>query len=235
MRTRILFNNFPSQFVLRSSVDDSLVTGASPSVQLSVNGGAFAAATNSPTEIGNGLYSILISSTDLLSGYGEVWAYITATGCKDQMVFLFDRVETDFIQQDNVGGVWDVTLFDHVGAGTVGEYLSSLPSASTLNTFASNVAFGVWDTLLTDNELVGSFGMFVKDIPNLTTTNVWAYILEGTKSAAWFMRIFLAGLAGKVSGVSSDHPKFRDLLDTKDRIDATTSADGRTSVTLDGD
>jgi hypothetical protein len=48
------------------------------------------------------------------------------------------------------------------------------------------------------------------------------------------LRLFAAALLGKVSGAAANAPKFRDTGDTKDRITATTDADGnRTSVTLD--
>lgn len=49
---------------------------------------------------------------------------------------------------------------------------------------------------------------------------------------AW--RIALAALAGKSSGHDTNAPVYRNVLDSKDRITATTSSDGRTSVTLDG-
>ena len=47
-------------------------------------------------------------------------------------------------------------------------------------------------------------------------------------------RIALAALAGKVSGAAAGSPVFRDAADTKNRISATTDADGnRTAVTID--
>ena len=47
-------------------------------------------------------------------------------------------------------------------------------------------------------------------------------------------RIILAIECGKTSGVDVNAPKFRDTLDTKNRVSATTDASGnRTSVTLD--
>lgn len=48
------------------------------------------------------------------------------------------------------------------------------------------------------------------------------------------IRILLSAAGGKSSGHSTNTPKYRDPGDTKDRISATTTSDGRTSVTLDG-
>lgn len=48
------------------------------------------------------------------------------------------------------------------------------------------------------------------------------------------MRVILAAIAGKVSGMDTNSPAFRDYADTKNRISATTDADGnRSAVTLD--
>ena len=48
------------------------------------------------------------------------------------------------------------------------------------------------------------------------------------------LRIYLSALAAKVSGMDTLAPVFRDVGDTKNRITATTDADGnRTAVTLD--
>lgn len=49
------------------------------------------------------------------------------------------------------------------------------------------------------------------------------------------LRLFAAALLGKVSGMLSNAPVFRDTNDSKNRISATTDANGnRTAVSLDG-
>lgn len=66
---------------------------------------------------------------------------------------------------------------------------------------------------------------------DITAADVWAYVLENGETAAWFMRIILAGVAG----ISSDNgQEFYDLLGTKKRIDGTVSGQDRTAVVLDG-
>lgn len=50
------------------------------------------------------------------------------------------------------------------------------------------------------------------------------------------MRVLAAAMAGKVSGSGTNAPVFRSITDAKDRITATTDADGnRVSVSLDSD
>lgn len=204
MQARTTVNIIPSQFVMRLSADDSLATGVTPDVQLSINGTTFTAALQTPSEVGNGLYSILIDQNDFgANSFGEVWAFITATGCKDQLIYLFDWTLPDYSTTDlDPQNAWDAVIADHNQAGSFGLYVGS-----TLNTKFSSIPVQVWES----------------------------YEIEDIYPAAWYMRVFLAALANKVSGASSDHPLFRDLADTKNRIDATTSADGRSNVTLDGD
>lgn len=63
-------------------------------------------------------------------------------------------------------------------------------------------------------------------------TAIWDEVLEGARSARKFMRLMLSVLVGKVSGLPGA-PAFRDPADTKDRVVATTDANGnRSAVTL---
>jgi len=69
------------------------------------------------------------------------------------------------------------------------------------------------------------------DIVNQT----WAKALEGAVTAEQMMRVIAAVLWGKASGMDTNSPVFRSIMDTKDRVTATTDANGnRTSVTMDG-
>ena len=60
-------------------------------------------------------------------------------------------------------------------------------------------------------------------------------VIEGSLTQIELQRIILSAVSGLCSGGSSTNIKFRDLADTKDRIDATVDLVGnRSSVTLDG-
>lgn len=63
---------------------------------------------------------------------------------------------------------------------------------------------------------------------------VWDEVVDGTTTAAESVRLQNAAMGGKASGLGTATAVYRDLADTKDRIDATVDADGnRTAVTLD--
>jgi hypothetical protein len=69
-----------------------------------------------------------------------------------------------------------------------------------------------------------------------SVAQIWGRQVEGSYTAEQILRIMAAALAGKASGAEGTNPKFRDLADTKDRIDATTDQYGnRSVVTLDAD
>ena len=64
-------------------------------------------------------------------------------------------------------------------------------------------------------------------------TAIWAEVITGTTTAVQAMRGFIAAMLGKASGLPTA-PKYRNIADTKNVIDATTDTDGnRTAVTLD--
>jgi hypothetical protein len=65
-------------------------------------------------------------------------------------------------------------------------------------------------------------------------TAIWAEVLEGVYTAKSYMRLMASALLAKLSGAELSAPVFRDTADTKDRITATTDANGnRLVVTLD--
>lgn len=58
--------------------------------------------------------------------------------------------------------------------------------------------------------------------------------VEGTRTLRQMLRGFASALLGKVSGMATNAPIFRDIDDSKNRITATTDADGnRSAITLD--
>ena len=64
-------------------------------------------------------------------------------------------------------------------------------------------------------------------------TAIWAEVITGTTTAVQAMRGFIAAMLGKASGLPTA-PKYRNIADDKNVIDATTDTDGnRTAVTLD--
>ncbi len=73
--------NYPYQFFMASSADHVAgVTGLTPAVQLSKNGGSFAAATGSVTELAFGWYSLSANTTDR-NLLGACAIHASASGC----------------------------------------------------------------------------------------------------------------------------------------------------------
>lgn len=66
-------------------------------------------------------------------------------------------------------------------------------------------------------------------------TAVWEQAIEAGYTAEQIMRLLASVEGGKLSGVDTSTPAFRDLADTKTRVAATTDSTGRTAVTLDLD
>lgn len=123
------------------------------------------------------------------------------------------------------------------------------PSAGATN--ATEIANG-WYTVslsVTDTNTVGP--LIVRGtatgvdntelVYNVTAdANTWADALldraagvETGLTVRQWMRLTASALFGKLSGVAGNAPKFRDFGDSKNRITAVTSSDGRTSVSTD--
>jgi hypothetical protein len=63
---------------------------------------------------------------------------------------------------------------------------------------------------------------------------IWDEVLELTYTARQLMRLLASAAGGRASGLDTLAPKYRDLANGKDRISATTDANGnRSAVTLD--
>jgi hypothetical protein len=66
------------------------------------------------------------------------------------------------------------------------------------------------------------------------TNSMFGHVIEGSFTFEQFQRAFLSALVGLSSGGNTSNIKFRDLADTKNRINETVDANGnRTSVSLD--
>ena len=72
-------------FILLSTSDGSPLTGATPSVTISKDGGAFASATNTPAEIGNGYYYVDLTTAETTVN-NNVIVRATATGAQPTAV-----------------------------------------------------------------------------------------------------------------------------------------------------
>lgn len=130
----------PITFCLVSSTDHiTAVTGATPTVVISKDGGAFASPSGAVTEIGNGWYKIAGNATDR-NTLGELLVHATATGADpwdEKYVIVafdpFDSLALGLSRLDlavsNVAPavatyVWNEDVSTY-GSSTAGEYLTA--------------------------------------------------------------------------------------------------------------
>lgn len=171
---------YTRMFLLVQSSDHITgLTAASPTVNLSKAGAAFAAAGGVVTEVANGWYKIALTTTDT-NTLGDLAYHITATSADP----------TDFV--------------DQVTANILG------------------------DTLPVNVLQINGTAQTAADLGVLNSANG----IETSYSMAQAMRVMLAALCGKVSGLPGS-PVFKATDGTTTRISATTDVNGnRTAVTL---
>ncbi len=98
----------------------------------------------------------------------------------------------------------------------------------------------VWDEARADHTTAGSFGegVIVEDFSTTgkasLKTQIHDDVTEGSLTFRQVTRIILSSAAGLLSGSDNSNPRFRDQANTKDRIVASTSTDGRSAVNVDG-
>jgi len=73
----------------------------------------------------------------------------------------------------------------------------------------------------------------INALNDITANDVIDAIVEGAYSLGDLIRGLASANYGKVSGGGTSNLKFRNLADTKNRINETVDSTGRTSVTLD--
>ena len=129
----------------------------------------------------------------------------------------------------NVGGNVTGSVGSVVGAvGSVTGAVGSVTGNVGGNVVGSVASVTAGVTVTTNNDKTGY---------RLSATGVDDILDEVTDGAVTLRqgtRLWNSALGAKVSGMDLGAPEFRDLADSKDRITATTDADGnRTAVTLD--
>ena len=123
-------------------------------------------------------------------------------------------------------------------AGFLAATFPTDPADQSLIISATNTILADTNAILldtgTDGVVVAATSKSGYALSSAGITAVWAELMDGTRSAVQFMRGFAAALLGKASGLDLSAPKYRNIGDTKNVIDATTDADGnRSAVTLD--
>lgn len=99
----------------------------------------------------------------------------------------------------------------------------------------ANVGQAVWSALAALNDDPNTMGELLNNAS--AGGNPWDVVIEGGYTAAELLRLLASVAAGKTSisdlGGGSANVLFRDLQDTKNRVDADMTDSDRTNVTLD--
>lgn len=99
----------------------------------------------------------------------------------------------------------------------------------------ANVGQAVWSALASLNNDPNTMGELLNNAG--AGGNPWTVLLEGSYTAADLIRLLASVAAGKTNinnlGGGNAEVTFRDLQDTKDRVEATMNDSERTNVTLD--
>lgn len=116
-----------------------------------------------------------------------------------------------------------------VGPTTLGAIIDALGT--------SPVTFIGSATVRATGNLAGDITPFTTLSPENLALKVWQYVLESGYSAEEVMRVLAAVAAGQTTvtnlGGGLANVVFRDLADTKDRVDADMTGSERTTVTID--
>lgn len=126
-------------------------------------------------------------------------------------------------------------VIDTAEIGTAGAGLTALASAANLATVAGYVDTEVAAIKAKTDNLPASPAA-TGDIPSASANAaaVLGAAVEGSVTVVQSLRLANSALGGKASGLATTNPVYRDLADSKDRIDATVDADGnRSAVTRD--
>lgn len=121
-------------FILLSTTDGSPITGATPTVTISKDGGAFTSATNAPAEIGNGYYYVDLTMAET-TVTNNVIVRATATGAQPTAV-VWEPEPIIPTAADNATAVWGaqdkIVTIDSSQAATIA-------TAAALATVGDNV------------------------------------------------------------------------------------------------
>jgi hypothetical protein len=210
-------------------------------------GGTFGQAIGDPGADANTIYGAVVTGATGATIAADI---VTIDGIVDSILADTDAIEVDTqdiqarLPAALVGGRIDASVgamaantvtasaiatdaidSDAIAASAVTEIQAGLSTHSAADVWA------VGTRSLTDK---ANFTLAASEHTSIAAA-AWAYVVEGAMTAVQWSRVVLAAVAGKSNSHESGTPKYRDQADTKNRIDATTDANGnRTSVTVDG-
>jgi len=189
-----------------------------------------------------------------VSGTPDIGAYEKTS---DEFIsFIYNKLPTTYIMGSSVQSDKDDEIDDILtdSGTTIPNQISGLNNFDPDNDTVAHVT--LVDTTTTNTDMRGTDGAntvipdaagtaaalhattdgLIGALKDITVAEIRNDVCESTNSYKDYMRLFASVMFGKASGGNTTNIKFRDIADTKNRIDETVDAYGNgTSVTLDPD
>lgn len=181
--------NQPLLFLLVSSTDHiSPLTGATPTVVLSKNGGTFASPAGAVSEVGNGLYKVAPNATD--SGtLGPLSLHATATGA-DPTDVVFPVVAFNPLSATNLG----LSALPTANPGAAGGVFIAGSNAATTANFTGSLSGSVGSVTGAVGSVTGAVGS--------VAGNVGGNVVGSVGSVAGAVGSVTGNVGGSVASVT---------------------------------
>lgn len=238
VRTRNISNAGGGNLVRLLNVTAAASGGSMTNAASDTSGGTTRAFGGSFYATGTGAAAFSQSVVGTVVEVGAAYDPTSTSGTVTQVPRPADvtKISSDATAANNLEAMLD-------GTGGVDLTVANLTASGTLSANAVSIT----DTFVVGSNftVVGGFtGGTISFSTNLIPWNaaydaevgdaVWDEAVDGSTTARQSIRLQNSAAGGKASGLGTTNAKFRDLADTKDRIDATVDADGnRSAVTLD--
>jgi hypothetical protein len=238
---KVSTTTYPIVFMMVDSTDHVTgETGLTPTVTLSKNGGSYAAAAGSVTELGGGLYALAGNATDR-DTLGELWVHADGGAGVDKSDF-----KVDIVSHDPYGDINDILtdtgttipgLLDAIkGVGWSDETLVALMTAIESGTVdeatirsAVGLASANLDTQL--STIDAEVGTIYSEMASVD--DVWNETVIGSYTVQDILKILAAKMVGKATGGGTATITYRGVDDTSDVVVETVDTNGnRSAVTL---
>lgn len=230
--------------------DGDLVAGAAGlDSEVSKDGGTFADCTNEATQIAtsSGIYFLDLTATEMNADCVAVIVKTSTSGAKTTVIVLYPVEDGDIpVNVTHFGGAAGVfsggrpeVNTSHWGGVAVASANVLIDGAITAAKIASDAitAAKIQAGAITASKFAAGAidaAALAADAAAEIADAVLDEVVDGSRTLRQLARGWTAALLGKVSGMGSNAPVFRNIADDKDVISATTdSAGNRTAVTLD--
>jgi hypothetical protein len=207
--------------------DETAETGLSPTVQLSKNGGTFATTTNTPVEVANGWYYVVLTATETNTD-GPLLVRATGTGADEWRDYhqVYTTHATNVVSIAANAITASAIADNAIDAGAIASDAIAAAKIATGAFTAAKFASGALDAAALAADAANEIADALLDRSAGVETGL-------TPRQA--LRLIAAATAGKLSGAATATVTIRNAVaDTDNRIVATVDADGnRSAITYD--